>query len=69
MHTELVQRVQLEADLRRALDARELFLLYQPTFDLASGQIVGAEALARWQHPTRGLVPRPSSSPWPRPAG
>ena len=57
MHTELVQRVQLEADLRRALDARELFLLYQPTFDLASGQIVGAEALARWQHPTRGLVP------------
>jgi diguanylate cyclase (GGDEF)-like protein/PAS domain S-box-containing protein len=57
MHTELVQRVQLEADLRRALEAGELFLQYQPTFDLASGQIVGAEALARWQHPTRGLVP------------
>jgi EAL domain-containing protein (putative c-di-GMP-specific phosphodiesterase class I) len=57
MHTELVQRVQLEADLRRALDAGELFLQYQPTFDLASGQLVGAEALARWQHPTRGLVP------------
>jgi diguanylate cyclase (GGDEF)-like protein/PAS domain S-box-containing protein len=57
MHTELVQRVQLEADLRRALEAGELFLLYQPTFDLASGQLVGAEALARWQHPTRGLVP------------
>jgi diguanylate cyclase (GGDEF)-like protein len=57
MHTELVQRVQLEADLRRALDEGELFLHYQPTIDLASGQIVGAEALARWQHPTRGLVP------------
>jgi diguanylate cyclase (GGDEF)-like protein/PAS domain S-box-containing protein len=57
MHTELVQRVQLEADLRRALEAGELFLEYQPTFDLASGQIVGAEALARWQHPNRGLVP------------
>jgi diguanylate cyclase (GGDEF)-like protein/PAS domain S-box-containing protein len=57
MHTELVQRVQLEADLRRALEAGELFLVYQPTFDLASGQVVGAEALARWQHPTRGLVP------------
>jgi diguanylate cyclase (GGDEF)-like protein/PAS domain S-box-containing protein len=57
MHTELVQRVQLEADLRRALEAGELFLQYQPTFDLASGQIVGAEALARWRHPTRGLVP------------
>jgi EAL domain-containing protein (putative c-di-GMP-specific phosphodiesterase class I) len=49
--------VQLEADLRRALEAGELFLQYQPTFDLASGQLVGAEALARWQHPTRGLVP------------
>jgi diguanylate cyclase (GGDEF)-like protein/PAS domain S-box-containing protein len=57
MHTELVQRVQLEADLRRALDDGELFLHYQPTIDLASGQIVGAEALARWHHPTRGLVP------------
>jgi len=69
MHTELVARVQLEADLRRALEAGELFLHFQPTIDLASGQIVGAEALARWQHPTRGLVPRPSSSPWPRPRG
>jgi EAL domain-containing protein (putative c-di-GMP-specific phosphodiesterase class I) len=57
MHTELVQRVQLEADLRRALDTGELFLHFQPTIDLASGQVVGAEALARWQHPTRGLVP------------
>jgi EAL domain len=57
MYTELVQRVQLEADLRRALEAGELFLQYQPTFDLSSGQIVGAEALARWKHPIRGLVP------------
>jgi EAL domain-containing protein (putative c-di-GMP-specific phosphodiesterase class I) len=56
MHTELVQRVQLESDLRRALEAGELFLQYQPTFDLGSGQIVGAEALARWNHPARGLV-------------
>jgi diguanylate cyclase (GGDEF)-like protein/PAS domain S-box-containing protein len=57
MHTQLVERMQLEADLRRALDDGELFLHYQPTIDLASGQIVGAEALARWRHPTRGLVP------------
>ena len=57
MHTELVARVQLEADLRRALEAEELFLHYQPTFDLGSGQITGAEALCRWNHPTRGLVP------------
>jgi diguanylate cyclase (GGDEF)-like protein/PAS domain S-box-containing protein len=57
MHTELVQRVQLESDLRRALEAGELFLRYQPTFDLGSGQLVGAEALARWDHPVRGVVP------------
>ena len=57
MHTQLVERMQLEADLRRALDDGELFLHYQPTIDLASGQITGAEALARWNHPTRGLVP------------
>jgi predicted signal transduction protein with EAL and GGDEF domain len=69
MHTELVQRVQLESDLRRALEAGELFLVYQPTFDLGSGQIVGAEALARWNHPARGLVPPTEFIPWPRPAG
>jgi diguanylate cyclase (GGDEF)-like protein/PAS domain S-box-containing protein len=57
MHTELVQRVQLEADLRRALEGGELFLEFQPTFDLASGHLIGAEALARRRHPTRGLVP------------
>jgi diguanylate cyclase (GGDEF)-like protein/PAS domain S-box-containing protein len=57
MHTELVARVQLESDLRRALEAGELYLHYQPTFDLASGQVVGAEALARWKHPIRGQVP------------
>jgi diguanylate cyclase (GGDEF)-like protein/PAS domain S-box-containing protein len=56
MHTQLVERVQLEADLRKAMDEGGLFLHYQPTIDLASGQITGAEALARWQHPTRGLV-------------
>ncbi|HJU01616.1 MAG TPA: EAL domain-containing protein [Actinomycetes bacterium] len=57
MHTQLVDRMQLESDLRRALDDGELFLHYQPTIDLASGQIAGAEALARWNHPVRGLVP------------
>jgi diguanylate cyclase (GGDEF)-like protein len=69
MHAELVARVQLEADLRRALEIGELYLHYQPTFDLGSGQIVGAEALARWRHPVRGLVAPTEFIPWPRPAG
>jgi diguanylate cyclase (GGDEF)-like protein/PAS domain S-box-containing protein len=57
MHARLVERLQLEADLRRALDLEELVLHYQPTVALASGTITGFEALVRWQHPTRGLVP------------
>ncbi len=46
----------LEADLRRALQAQELHLLYQPIVDVASGRILGFEAFARWQHPRLGLV-------------
>jgi EAL domain-containing protein (putative c-di-GMP-specific phosphodiesterase class I) len=42
---------------RRALDDGELFLHYQPTIDLGSGQISGAEALCRWNHTVRGMVP------------
>jgi diguanylate cyclase (GGDEF)-like protein len=52
-----LERVELENDLRRALDRRELRLHYQPIVDLATDRIVGLEALVRWQHPTRGLVP------------
>jgi diguanylate cyclase (GGDEF)-like protein len=57
MHTGLMERLQLEADLRRALDAGELELYYQPIIELASGEIAGFEALLRWDHPTRGLIP------------
>jgi diguanylate cyclase (GGDEF)-like protein/PAS domain S-box-containing protein len=56
MHDDLMQRLQLEADLRVALDQRQLALHYQPTVDLASGAITGFEALVRWHHPTRGMV-------------
>ncbi|MEX2240951.1 MAG: EAL domain-containing protein [Burkholderiales bacterium] len=51
------QRLQLEADLRYAVERGELVLLYQPQFDLRSGGIVGFEALVRWRHPQRGMVP------------
>lgn len=50
-------RLTLEAELRHAIDQNELCLHYQPQVDLISGQIVGIEALVRWQHPQRGLVP------------
>ena len=51
------ERVDLENDLRRALTRDELLLQYQPLVDLRQGDVVGFEALVRWQHPTRGLVP------------
>ena len=46
----------LDADLQAALQADQFFLLYQPTFDLASGSFTGVEALLRWRHPTRGVI-------------
>ena len=51
------ERLRLDSMLRRALDNGELYLAYQPQVDLASGGIVGAEALLRWQHPTMGDIP------------
>jgi EAL domain-containing protein (putative c-di-GMP-specific phosphodiesterase class I) len=48
--------VRLLAELRDALDQRELVLLYQPKFDLLTARLVGVEALLRWQHPVRGLL-------------
>jgi diguanylate cyclase (GGDEF)-like protein/PAS domain S-box-containing protein len=56
MRASVVARLQLETDLRRALEHGEFHNVYQPIVSLASGQIVGFEALLRWQHPTRGLL-------------
>jgi EAL domain-containing protein (putative c-di-GMP-specific phosphodiesterase class I) len=49
-------RLTIEMDLAEALDHEQLFLLYQPTFDLQSERVIGVEALIRWQHPTRGTI-------------
>jgi EAL domain-containing protein (putative c-di-GMP-specific phosphodiesterase class I) len=47
----------LQAELRRAIEGSELFLLYQPLFSLETQLLVGVEALVRWRHPERGVVP------------
>lgn len=57
MHRELLERLELESDLRDALDNGEMLLHYQPIVSLETGEVVGVEALARWVHPTRGFVP------------
>ncbi len=57
MNVNTIERLQLETGLREALERGEFLLHYQPRIELATGRIVGAEALLRWQHPVRGLVP------------
>ncbi|MCB0062986.1 MAG: EAL domain-containing protein [Caldilineaceae bacterium] len=56
MNQALQQRLQLECDIRRALEREEFVLYYQPQIDLNTGEFRGAEALLRWQHPERGFV-------------
>jgi EAL domain-containing protein (putative c-di-GMP-specific phosphodiesterase class I) len=57
VHAAVLERVRLTADLQRAIGQHEFFLMYQPIVDLQSQRIVGMEALVRWNHPKRGLVP------------
>ena len=56
MHARVVALLQLENDLRRAIERKEFCLHYQPIVTLADGRVRGFEALVRWQHPERGLV-------------
>ena len=57
MHTAAMERLRLEMDLRRAIERDQLLLYYQPVVSLSSGGVVAVEALIRWQHPERGLIP------------
>src|SRR5690606_37044894 len=56
MNARAVERQALEDSLRQALERQEFVLLYHPKIDLETDRITGAEALIRWQHPTRGLI-------------
>jgi diguanylate cyclase (GGDEF)-like protein len=56
MHSDALARLQLETDLRRAIENSEFCLMYQPVVSLRTGRITGFEALVRWDHPHQGLV-------------
>jgi diguanylate cyclase (GGDEF)-like protein/PAS domain S-box-containing protein len=56
MNVRAVERQSIEADLRRAIEREEFVVHYQPRVNLASGEITGAEALIRWNHPRKGLI-------------
>jgi len=56
MNARAASKLQLNTDLRRALERREFLLHYQPKVDLGTGDMIGMEALLRWQHPERGMV-------------
>jgi diguanylate cyclase (GGDEF)-like protein/PAS domain S-box-containing protein len=57
MHDRAMRLLQLETDLRRAVDRGELYLDYQPIVSLATGEVRSLEALVRWRHPERGVIP------------
>ena len=56
MHEGVMERLDLKADLQRAVERNEFVVHYQPLFDLTTGKVVSAEALVRWNHPDRGEV-------------
>ncbi len=57
MHSKAIERLQLENDLRRAIDREEFRVHYQPIVSLETGRILAFESLVRWEHPERGMIP------------
>ncbi|MEY2567315.1 MAG: hypothetical protein QOE35_1844 [Actinomycetota bacterium] len=57
MHEQAIRRLEVASELRRAIDDGDLVLFYQPIVEVATGRILGAEALVRWNHRHRGLIP------------
>jgi diguanylate cyclase (GGDEF)-like protein/PAS domain S-box-containing protein len=57
MHMQAREHLRLQSDLRKAMANDELWLLYEPAFDIRRERLVGFEALVRWNHPTHGLIP------------
>lgn len=57
MHASAVQRLWMESELRHAIDRAELSLVYQPIISFTTGKLIEVEALLRWQHPQRGMIP------------
>lgn len=57
MNRTVARRLNLESELRKALSCEQIYLEYQPQFDIKTGNIIGAEALLRWQHPELGIIP------------
>ena len=69
MHINALQRLELEQDLRQAIERDEFRVDYQPKLDIRTGQVAEMEALVRWQHPRPALSRQVSSSHWPRRPG
>ena len=57
MRDRVMSRLELETDLRKALESQEFIVHYQPILEMKTSRIIGFEALVRWQHPTKGLIP------------
>lgn len=69
MKADIHEQLLLEQSMRRALERKEFVVYYQPQIDLTSGEIIGSEALVRWQHPELGLVPPTKFIRWAEESG